>query len=97
LTPDELTGLLERFPLERAAGRRTDDATEAYVQILLGRIAALTGALRGAEPDDTARLAARMLLGDLSAVASHFRGRTNTLRPALAEALAAVRGIQDAS
>ena len=78
LTSDELTQLLERFPLERAGGRPLEATTETQVQLLLGRIAALTEALRGRESNETTRLASRMLLVDLTSAAAYFRGRTNT-------------------
>ncbi len=73
LTSDELTQLLERFPLERAAGRPLEGTTEAQVQLLFGRIAALTEALRGTESNETTRLASRMLLVDLDFRGSSFQ------------------------
>ncbi len=97
LTPDELTQLLERFPLERAGGRPLEEATEAQGQLLFERIAALTEALRGTESNETTRLASRMLLVDLTSAAAHFRGRTNTMRSLLAKALAELRDLRHGS
>ena len=90
-TPDELTELLERSPLDRAGGRTLEETTEAQVQLLLARLARLTDVLRGAEPNATTRLAARMLLTDLTAIAAHFRGRANLMRSSLAQARAHLR------
>jgi hypothetical protein len=90
-TFDELAALLERFSLERAGVRTSDEITASQVQLLLARIAALTEVLRDALPGQTTQLASRMLLKDLSEVAAHFRGRANVLRPLLAEALTQVR------
>lgn len=87
LTLEELTEILERFPVERAGARTLGDTTEAQAQALLVRIAALTDALRDAEPAGPARVAARLLVSDLSAIAAHFRGRANTMGPPLASAL----------
>lgn len=97
LTPDELTQLLERFPLERAGGQPLEGATEAQVQLLFERITALTEALRGAESNETTRLATRMLLVDLTSAAAHFRGRTNTMRSPLAKTLAELRDLRHGS
>ena len=91
LTLEELTEVLERFPVERAGGRTLDDTSEAQAQALLARIAALTDVLRDAEPAEPARMAARLLLSDLSAIAAHFRGRANTMGPPLASALGELR------
>jgi hypothetical protein len=91
LTPDELTELLGRFPVERAGARTLEEITEAQVQLLLARLEALTTLLRSAEPNETARLASRMLLRDLTAVAALFRGRTNAMRPSLATARTQLR------
>ncbi len=97
LTSDELTQLLERFPLERAGGRPLEGTIEAQVQLLFGRIAALTEALRGTESNETTRLASRMLLVDLTSAAAYFRGRTNTMRSPLAKALAELRDLRHES
>ena len=88
LTFDELTQLLERFSSERAGGKTIEEVTETQVRLLLARIGAFTDMLRGAKPDEAARLVSRMLLSDLAAVAAHFRGRANTMRVPLAKALA---------
>jgi hypothetical protein len=93
LTSRELTELLERFPLERTGGRTLEEMTEAQLQLLMARIAALTDMLRGAEPNDAAHLASRMLLGDLATVAAQFRGRANGTRSSLAKALADLRDV----
>jgi hypothetical protein len=90
-TLNELTDLLERFRPERAAGKVPAEITEAQIQLLLARIAALTDALRGAEANEPARLAMRVALNDLGTIADYFRARTNTMRDALAKALADLR------
>lgn len=88
LTFDELTQLLERFSSERAGGKTIEEVNEAQVRLVLARIGAFTDMLRGAKPDEAARLVSRMLLSDLAAIAVHFRGRANTMRVPLAKALA---------
>ena len=88
LTFVELTQLLERLSSERAGGKTIEEVTETQVRLLLARIGAFTDMLRGAKPDEAARLVSRMLLSDLAAVAAHFRGRANTMRVPLAKALA---------
>jgi hypothetical protein len=91
-TLNELTDLLERFRPGRAAGKAAPaEITEAQVQLLFARVAALTDALRGAESNEAARLAMRVALNDLATIAAQFRGRTNMMRAALAKALADVR------
>jgi hypothetical protein len=90
-TLNELTDLLERFRPERAGGKTPSEITEAQIQLLLARISALTDALRGAEANEPARLAMRVALNDLGTIAGHFRARTNTMRDALAKALADLR------
>jgi len=90
-TSDDLAALLERFSPERAGAKPSADVTELQVRLLLSRIAALTDALRDAEPHEAARVAHRILLSDLALVAGQFRGRTNGLRASLAEALAGLR------
>jgi hypothetical protein len=93
-TLNELTDLLERFRPERAAGKAAPaEITEAQVQLLFARVAALTDALRGAESNEAARLAMRVALNDLATIADQFRGRTNMMRAALAKALADVRDV----
>jgi hypothetical protein len=91
LTPDELTPLLERFRPERARGKTPSEISDAEVQLLLARIAALTDALHDAEPNETARLASRILLSDLAVLAAQFRGRANAMRTSLAKALEELR------
>ena len=91
-TLNDLTDLLERFRPERTAGKVAPaEITEAQVQLLLARVAALTDALRGAELNEPVRLAMRVALNDLATIADQFRGRTNTMRAALAKALADLR------
>jgi hypothetical protein len=90
-TLDELTELVERFRPDRAGSKVPHEITEAQIQLMLSRIAALTDVLRSAEASEPARLAARMALNDLAAVAVQFRGRTNAMRAALAKALAELR------
>ena len=93
LTIDELTGLLERFPLDRAGGRTSEDMSDAHVQHLLKRIAAVTDAIRGLESSETTRLASRVLLDDLATVAAQFRGRANGAGASLAKALDALQHV----
>jgi hypothetical protein len=90
-TLDELTALVERFCPDRAGSRVPPEIAESQVQLVLARIAALTELLRGAEPNEPARMAARMALNDLAAVAEQFRGRTNAMRATLAKAIAELR------
>lgn len=97
LTPEDVAAVLDRFPLERAAGRTVDEAASTHTDLLIARIAALTDALRGADPGQTTHLATRLLLSDLSAVAAQFRGRTNAIRAPLTKALAALHGARTAS
>jgi len=89
--PDDLTELLGRFRPERAGQKASPEIAEVQIQLLLTRVAALTDALRGAQSNQTTRLASRIVLNDLSAVAGQFRARANTMRPALAKALADLR------
>ena len=91
LSPDYLAALLERLNVQPAGGKLPREVIDAQVDLLLTRIAELTGALRGAGSDGTTRLAARLLVADLSLVAAHFRGRTNDIGVALTRAL---EGIQ---
>jgi hypothetical protein len=91
LTLDELVELLERFRQEPAGSKTAPEIAESQLQLLLARIKALTDALRDAESNEAARLAARIVVSDLDAVADQFRGRANTMRAALARALADLR------
>jgi hypothetical protein len=91
LTAERLAELLDRFRPERAGQKALSEIDEAQIQFLLTRVVALTDALRGAESNETTRLASRIVLSDLSTVASQFRARANTMRPALARALADLR------
>jgi len=93
LTSDDLAALLERCAVERAGAKAATDVTEAQLQILLARIAALTEALRDTEGGEAERLAARILVGDLATVAGQFRGRASSVRAALA---GAEQGLRDA-
>src|SRR5687767_13378847 len=86
LTSDDLAALLDRFPVERMGAKAVADVTEAQLQTLLARIAALTDALRDTQGGDAERLAARILVADLATVVGQFRGRANTLRATLAGA-----------
>jgi hypothetical protein len=87
VTPDDLTTLLERFRIERGTASTAGEAADAQLQILVARIAELTGVLRDAPADDTGRLAARLLLADLAQVAGQFRGRANETGASIASAL----------
>jgi hypothetical protein len=93
LTSDDLAALLDRFPVERMGAKAAADVTEAQLQTLLARIAALTDALRDTQGGDAERLAARILVADLATVVGQFRGRANTLRATLA---GADQGLRDA-
>jgi len=94
LASDDLTALLERFRSDRVGARPAAEVSEAQLQLLLARMAALTDTLREAEPSETARLASRLLMNDLAAVADQFRGRANTMRAALAKALKDLRSLR---
>ena len=93
LTSEVLASLLEQFPVERAGTKAGSEVTDAQTQMLLGRIAALTDALRETQGGEAERLASRILLGDLATVVGQFRGRANTARAALA---GAEQGLRDA-
>ena len=86
-TADDLTTLLERFRLQEGGAKSTAEVTEAQLDVVLARIAALTEALRKAEDDEVTRLASRILLGDLAIVAAHFRARTNDITVSLSRVL----------
>ena len=88
LTLGELNATLERFALDRAGSRPAEEMTEAQIQHLLARVAALTDALRDAEHSTPAQLASRLLLEDLAVITAHFRGRANSMKPVLSKALA---------
>jgi hypothetical protein len=83
LTADDLTQLLERLTLERAGAQTSVQAGDAQIEMLCARVALLTDALRDAEANDAARLAARVLLADLAQVTAQFRGRANSIRATL--------------
>jgi ribosomal protein S15P/S13E len=89
----ELTELLERIRPERAGGKTIDETTQAQVQHLLARIAALTDALRTGESDHSTRLGSRLLLDDLAMVAALFRARSNDLGTSLTCALDNMRTV----
>jgi hypothetical protein len=93
LTSENLAALLERLPVERAGAKAGSEVTDAQMQRLLGRIAALTDALRETHGGNGERIAARILLDDLATVVGQFRGRANTARAALA---GAEQGLRDA-
>ena len=86
-TTGELTALLERLRVQPAGANTPADVTRAQLDVLLARIGSLTDALRGAEPNETTRLASRLLINDLAAVAAQFRGDANAMRASLASAL----------
>jgi hypothetical protein len=71
--------------------KASSEIAEVQIQLLLTRVAALTDALRGAESNDTTRLASRIVLNDLAVVAGQFRARANTMRPVLAKSIADLR------
>jgi hypothetical protein len=95
-TADDLTALLERFRLQQAGAKSTSEVTQAQTDLLLGRIASLTDALRTAESGDTADLASRLLINDLALVAASLRARANEISASLTLALEGVRGELDA-
>jgi hypothetical protein len=88
---DDLTALLERLRLHPAGRASLSEVNQAHLDLLLGRIASLTDALRDAQSDETARLTARLLLADLALVAAQFRGRANDVAGALARAADGIR------
>jgi len=90
-TPDELASILERFRLEPAGDRQPSEITEAQLQLLLARIAAVTDTVRALESHETRRIASRILLDDLTVVAAQFRGRANAIAASLATAIAEMR------
>jgi DNA anti-recombination protein RmuC len=91
-SPEDLTMLLERLDVQRAGAKSPSEIADAQVERLLARVAALTGALRAASQNDTARLASRVLLDDLALVAAQFRGNANDMRASLSSALDDLRG-----
>ena len=88
---DDLTALLERLRLQPAGAASLSEVNRAHLDLLLARIASLTEALRGAQSDETSRLAARLLLAALGLVAAQFRGRANDTADALTRALDGIR------
>ncbi len=87
----DLTALLQRLPLQAAGASTPADATQAQVELLLGRIAALTDALRSDAAGEVPAPATRLLLADLAMVASQFRGHTTPLSQRLTDVLEQVR------
>ena len=91
VTAEDLTRLLERLGVERGQAQTPAQAGDAQVELLIARITVLTEALRGAEANEAARLAARMLVADLAQVTAQFRGRTNGIRASLDAAVQEMR------
>jgi len=91
VTADDLTRLLERLGVERGQAQTPAQAGDAQVELLIARITVLTEALRGAEANEAARLAARMLVADLAQVTAQFRGRANGIRASLEAAVEEMR------
>ena len=85
--PRDLAAILERFNLPRAGAQPPDAVASAQLELVLGRIVALTDALRAADGDETARLAMRMLVTDLGFVAAQFRARANEVSASLSGVL----------
>jgi hypothetical protein len=88
---DGLTALLQRLRLHQAGTQSPSEVTQAQVELLLARIASLTGALSGAESNESSRIAARLLLSDVAMVAAQLRGNTNALGERLTRVLENVR------
>ncbi len=88
---DDLTAVLQRLHLHQAGTRSPSEVTQAQIELLLARIAALTETLRGAESNESSRIAARLLLADVAMVAAQFRGNTNALGERLTRVLKNVR------
>lgn len=89
---EPLSTLLEQLQLQDGTGKSPPAVAQAQVDLLLARIAALTGWLRGA--DDTceaSRAAARLLLADVAMIVAQFRGETNALDARLDAAIDAAR------
>jgi hypothetical protein len=93
LTSEELTAVLDRFRVERPGPRSLSEITEAQVDLVVARLAALTDAIRGGESNEATLLASRILLSDLAFVAGQFRGRANAMRVSLTSTLADLRGV----
>ena len=91
-----LTAILQQLRLQRADGKLPPDVARAQVDLLLARVAALTGALRnGAQPDNQTSASMRLLLADLAMVTAQFRGHTNAVGEQLARALENARSALD--
>ena len=88
---DDLAALLERLWLQPAGAASLSEVNRTHLDLLLARIASLTEALRGAQSDETSRLAVRLLLTDLDLVAAQFRGRANDTAGTLMRALDGIR------
>ena len=83
----DLSLVLQQLRLQQADGKSPSDVTQAQVELLLARIAALTDELRGAHPSETSGATARLLLADLAMAAAQFRGHANELGERLTRAL----------
>lgn len=94
-SPDRLSLLLERARLPQAGATFSADVTQAQIDALLGRIALLTEALRGAPDTEDARLASRLLLSDLALVEAQLRARANELAAGLSRARDGLRAALD--
>ena len=84
---ETLTALLQRLGLQQADGTSPTDVTQAQIELLLTRVAALTEQLRRGPSREDLQATTRLLLADLAMVASQFRGKTNVLGERLTHAL----------
>jgi hypothetical protein len=91
----DLAALLQRLRLQPPHAGSPSDAVQAQIDLLLDRVATLTGALRGADGHDVSHVAARVLLADLAMVAAHLRGHASAHGASLARVLDSVREILD--
>lgn len=89
-TAGHLSAVLQRLGLQQAHGNSAADVTQAHIELLLSRIAALTEQLRAATAEPS-RDAARLLLADVSMVAAQVRGNTTVLDERLGRALDSAR------
>ena len=88
---DDLTDLLEQLRLQQPGAKSPAEVAAAQTDLLLARIASLTGTLRGDEWNDMSRAAARLLLADLAMVSAQLRGNAGALGEQLTGTLENVR------
>lgn len=93
IAPERLVELLQQLQLQTSRAGSPSEAAQAASDLLLDRLAALTRALRGADANDTSRIAARLLLADVATAAAQLRGEASAHAASLTRVLDDVREI----